>query len=65
MKTFDLTQWIYARHIDCMETPAVHANDNGEVLVVALPSIYDAFDEIMRDSERRARLMRLQWEVLR
>lgn len=27
--TYDLTHWIYARHIDCMDTPAIHANDNG------------------------------------
>lgn len=29
MKQFDLTAWIYARPAECMDTPCIHANDNG------------------------------------
>lgn len=63
MKTYDLTHWMYARSIDCMNTPCIHANDNGHaewqdwfhVKPWATDSIYNYVDW--------PKLRRALWEV--
>jgi hypothetical protein len=64
MKTFDLTAWIYARPIDAMDTPCIHANDNGHeewqdwfhVKPFKTDSLFYRID--------RPTLQRMAWEVI-